>query len=112
MQLLEEIKAYPHRHDNNWTPTPPPPIDYCYIRPQHIASVNTLCREFFWPGIDCKLKVLWIFKNIFETFHDLNDSDEKTRMLKTAWKNSNLVKSYASFKIMQISILAHIIVSR
>ena len=29
------------------------------------------------------LKVLWIFKNIFETLHDLNDSDEKTKMLKT-----------------------------
>ena len=25
------------------------------------------------------LKVLWIFKNIFETLHDLNDSDEKTK---------------------------------
>ena len=33
---------------------------------------------------DAYLKVLWIFKNIFETLHDLNDSDEKTRMLKTA----------------------------
>ena len=50
------------------------------------------------------LKVLWIFKNIFETLHDLNDSDEKSRMLKTASKNSNGVKSNASFKIMQISI--------
>ena len=50
------------------------------------------------------LKVLIIFKNNFETLHDLNDSDEKTRMLKTASKNSNRDKSYASFKIMQISI--------
>ena len=50
------------------------------------------------------LKVLWIFKNIFETLHDLNDSDEKTWMLKTALKNSLRVKSYSSFKIMQISI--------
>ena len=29
------------------------------------------------------LKVLWIFKNIFKTLHDLNDIDEKTKMLKT-----------------------------
>ena len=43
-------------------------------------------------------------QNIFETLHDLNDSNEKTRMLKTASKNSNRVKSYASLKIMQISI--------
>ena len=29
------------------------------------------------------LKVLWILKNIFETLHDSNDSDEKIKMLKT-----------------------------
>ena len=29
------------------------------------------------------LKVLWIFKNIFKTLHDLNDSIEKAKMLKT-----------------------------
>ena len=28
------------------------------------------------------LQVLWSFKNIFETLHDLNDSHEKTKMLK------------------------------
>ena len=50
------------------------------------------------------LKVLWIFKNIFETLHDLNDSDEKTKMMKTSSQNSNWVKSYAWFKVMQFSI--------
>ena len=28
------------------------------------------------------LKVLWIFKNIFKTLHDLNDIIEKTKMQK------------------------------
>jgi hypothetical protein len=28
------------------------PIDYCYVRPQHIAACNALCRAQFWPGID------------------------------------------------------------
>ena len=50
------------------------------------------------------LKVMWTFKNISEILHDLNDSDEQTRMLKTASENSNRVNSYVSFKIMQISI--------
>ncbi|KAK3604494.1 hypothetical protein CHS0354_001174 [Potamilus streckersoni] len=52
MQLLQEIQAYPHRNDKDWKSPDPPPIDYCYVRPQHIPSVNALCREFFWPGID------------------------------------------------------------
>ncbi|XP_064625142.1 cysteine-rich protein 2-binding protein-like [Lineus longissimus] len=52
MRLLEEIRTYPHRNDPHWKPPPMPPIDYCYVRPEHIPSVNVLCREFFWPGIE------------------------------------------------------------
>ena len=29
-------------------------IDYMYVRPHHIPSVNQMAREFFWPGIDCE----------------------------------------------------------
>lgn len=29
-------------------------IDYCYLRPQHIAAVNGLLQCMFWPGIDSK----------------------------------------------------------
>lgn len=28
------------------------PIDYCYVRPHHIAVINSLCEHFYWPGID------------------------------------------------------------
>lgn len=28
------------------------PIDYCYVRPHHIAAVNSLLQNHFWPGID------------------------------------------------------------
>ena len=42
------------RHDPEWKPTPVSSIDYCYVQPHHIPSVNAMCREFFWPGIDCK----------------------------------------------------------
>ncbi|KAG1649505.1 Cysteine-rich protein 2-binding protein [Nymphon striatum] len=27
------------------------PIDFCYVRPEHIPIINHLCSEFFWPGI-------------------------------------------------------------
>ncbi|XP_059140207.1 cysteine-rich protein 2-binding protein-like [Physella acuta] len=52
MKLLEEIQAYPHRKNPSWAPPSTPPLDYCYVRLEHIPSVNALCREFFWPGID------------------------------------------------------------
>lgn len=28
------------------------PIDFSYVRPTHLPSINALCNEFFWPGID------------------------------------------------------------
>ncbi|KAL8604699.1 hypothetical protein ACOMHN_017658 [Nucella lapillus] len=52
VKLLQEIVQYPHRNDPTWSPPPAASLDYCYVRPQHIPSVNALCSAFFWPGID------------------------------------------------------------
>ncbi|XP_012160091.1 cysteine-rich protein 2-binding protein isoform X2 [Ceratitis capitata] len=47
LQLMCELqfkvnKKYPYRA----------PIDFCYVRPNHIAAVNALLQTSFWPGID------------------------------------------------------------
>ncbi|XP_036389658.1 cysteine-rich protein 2-binding protein [Megalops cyprinoides] len=52
LNLLAEIRAHPHKNDPNWVAEPDAPIDYCYVRPNHIPSVNSMCHEIFWPGID------------------------------------------------------------
>ncbi|MEQ2163562.1 hypothetical protein GOODEAATRI_031462, partial [Goodea atripinnis] len=52
LRLLAEIRAYPHRKDPDWIPKPDAPIDYCYVRPNHIPSVNAMCHDSFWPGVD------------------------------------------------------------
>lgn len=52
MNLLAEIRAYPHRNDPTWVPESESPIDYCYVRPNHIPSVNSMCHDMFWPGVD------------------------------------------------------------
>ncbi|ELT94629.1 hypothetical protein CAPTEDRAFT_225867 [Capitella teleta] len=50
---LHPIKSpYTSRSDSSWVPPHSHPIDYCYVRPQHIPSVNSLCQHFFWPDID------------------------------------------------------------
>merc|ERR1719219_840144 len=33
-------------------PIPKNPINFCYIQPKHVAQINRLAHEFFWPGID------------------------------------------------------------
>ncbi len=50
LRLLSEIRAYPHRKDPNWVAEPDAPIDFCYVRPNHIPSVNSMCQDIFWPG--------------------------------------------------------------
>ncbi|XP_032651770.1 cysteine-rich protein 2-binding protein isoform X3 [Chelonoidis abingdonii] len=52
LQLLAEICARPHKNDPDWKAQPEAPIDYCYVRPNHIPTINSMCHEFFWPGID------------------------------------------------------------
>uniref|UniRef100_A0AAY5ESA7 Cysteine-rich protein 2-binding protein n=1 Tax=Electrophorus electricus TaxID=8005 RepID=A0AAY5ESA7_ELEEL len=52
MSLLAEIRAYPHRGNPSWVAEPDAPIDYCYVRPNHIPSVNAMCHDVFWPGVD------------------------------------------------------------
>ncbi|XP_013015318.1 cysteine-rich protein 2-binding protein isoform X2 [Cavia porcellus] len=52
LQLLSQIRSYLHRSDPHWTPEPDAPLDYCYVRPNHIPTINSMCQEFFWPGID------------------------------------------------------------
>ncbi|XP_068009753.1 cysteine-rich protein 2-binding protein isoform X3 [Melanerpes formicivorus] len=49
LRLLAEIRAYLHRSDLNWKAEPEAPIDYCYVRPNHIPTINSMCHEFFWP---------------------------------------------------------------
>ncbi|XP_057557164.1 cysteine-rich protein 2-binding protein isoform X4 [Hippopotamus amphibius kiboko] len=52
LQLLSQIRSHPHRSDPHWTPEPDAPLDYCYVRPNHIPTINSMCQEFFWPGVD------------------------------------------------------------
>ncbi|XP_062986112.1 cysteine-rich protein 2-binding protein isoform X2 [Elgaria multicarinata webbii] len=52
LQLLTEIRSYSHKNNPSWTAEPEAPIDYCYVRPNHIPTINSMCHEFFWPGID------------------------------------------------------------
>ncbi|KAL4713940.1 hypothetical protein ACJJTC_015594 [Scirpophaga incertulas] len=51
LKLHEEL----YRKTSRIRGCPPPPrmtIDYAYVRPHHIAAVNALCAQYFWPGID------------------------------------------------------------
>lgn len=40
------------RDEAGYSPPARASLDYCYVRPQHIAPVNALLAQFFWPGID------------------------------------------------------------
>lgn len=54
LRIMEELLAKANRNNPEWKPPPRAPIDYSYIRPQHIPAINSLCSQFFWPDIDRK----------------------------------------------------------
>ncbi|KAG6445962.1 hypothetical protein O3G_MSEX004189 [Manduca sexta] len=52
IKLTDELLRKTNKHIKGYEPPPPATIDYSYVKPQHIAAVNNLCAQFFWPGID------------------------------------------------------------
>lgn len=54
LKIMEELCVKANKNNPNWKPSPRGSIDYSYIRPQHIPAINSLCNQFFWPGIDRK----------------------------------------------------------
>ena len=61
LRLLEELAVYHQRKrasaaiDAKAVSTVEPvPLDYCYMRREHLPYVNHFLSQFFWPGIDSK----------------------------------------------------------
>lgn len=40
-------------------------IDFCYIRQNHVAAVNSLLQNDFWPGIDSSYFSCLAFLDLF-----------------------------------------------
>ncbi|XP_043792788.1 cysteine-rich protein 2-binding protein [Apis laboriosa] len=52
LKVMEELRIKVNKSNPKWKTPPIAPIDYSYVRPQHIPAINSLCNQFFWPGID------------------------------------------------------------
>ncbi|XP_068626195.1 cysteine-rich protein 2-binding protein [Battus philenor] len=52
LQITDELLKKTHRNVPDYKPPTHASLDYLYVRPQHIAPVNSLLAQFFWPGID------------------------------------------------------------
>ncbi|XP_068981366.1 cysteine-rich protein 2-binding protein [Bombus flavifrons] len=52
VKVMEELRVKVNKSNPKWKAPPTAPIDYSYVRPQHIPAINSLCSQFFWPGID------------------------------------------------------------
>ncbi|KYB26599.1 Cysteine-rich protein 2-binding protein-like Protein [Tribolium castaneum] len=52
LRLMAEIQMKANEKTQNYVLPPRAPIDYTYVQPEHIPAINSLCNNFFWPGID------------------------------------------------------------
>lgn len=54
LRLMKELLIKVNGNNSDCKDSPNDPIDYSYVRPQHIPAINSLCNQYFWPGIDRK----------------------------------------------------------
>ncbi|CAH2013150.1 unnamed protein product [Acanthoscelides obtectus] len=53
LKLMAEIQLTVNaKYDSEYELPPRAPLDYTYVQPEHIPAINSLCNQFFWPGID------------------------------------------------------------
>ncbi|CAG9853603.1 unnamed protein product [Phyllotreta striolata] len=52
LKLMAEIKLSVNGGEKNYSLPPRSSLDYTYVQPEHIPAINSLCNQFFWPGID------------------------------------------------------------
>ncbi|KAJ8957659.1 hypothetical protein NQ318_017551 [Aromia moschata] len=52
LRLMAELQLVANRKDKDYILPPRAPIDYTYVQPEHIPAINSICNQFFWPGID------------------------------------------------------------
>ncbi|KAK6630607.1 hypothetical protein RUM43_014592 [Polyplax serrata] len=52
LKLLTELQTKVNNKSEKWIPPPKAPVDFSYVRPQHIPAINSLAQQYFWPGIN------------------------------------------------------------
>lgn len=62
LRIMDQVCLKANKNNPEWRPLPKASIDYSYIKPQHIPAINSLCSQFFWPGIDRK----HVFQNLWQ----------------------------------------------
>ncbi|KAF7268609.1 ada2a-containing complex component 2 [Rhynchophorus ferrugineus] len=52
LKLMAELQITANRINPDYVLPPRASIDYTYVQPEHIPAINSMCNQFFWPGID------------------------------------------------------------
>lgn len=55
LRLMAEVQIVANKSNPDFVLPSRAPLDYTYVQPEHIPAINSLCNQFFWPGIDRKL---------------------------------------------------------
>ncbi|XP_017785096.1 PREDICTED: cysteine-rich protein 2-binding protein [Nicrophorus vespilloides] len=52
LKMMAEVLIKSNKSDSNYVLPARSSVDYVYVQPSHIPAINSLCNQFFWPGID------------------------------------------------------------
>lgn len=54
LKLMAELQFVANRKNQDYVLPPRAPLVFTYVQPEHIPAINSICNQFFWPGIDGK----------------------------------------------------------
>ncbi|ERL91327.1 hypothetical protein D910_08659 [Dendroctonus ponderosae] len=52
LKILAELQIVANKNNPEFVLPPRACLDYTYVQPELIPAINSLCNQFFWPGID------------------------------------------------------------
>lgn len=115
LSLMTELLVKTNQSNPLWTLPPRSPIDYTYVQPQHIPAINSLCNNFFWPGIDltecleypdysCVVNYRKLIVGFAFLVPDVkfNESYISFIFVRPGWRNAGLAK-FMLYHLIQVS---------
>lgn len=117
LKLMAEIQLTVNlKHNPNYVLPPRGPLDYTYVQPEHIPAINSLCNQFFWPGIDLTeclqypdFSCVVLYKNLIVGFAFLVPNVSHTEnylsflFTRPCWRNIGMAK-FMLYHIIQTSL--------
>ncbi|KAK9891085.1 hypothetical protein WA026_013408 [Henosepilachna vigintioctopunctata] len=116
LKLMVEIQLTVNEKTPNYELPPRGPLVFVRVKPEHIPCINSLCNQFFWPGIDLTESLQYpdfscvvLYKKLIVAFAFLVPNVSHTEsylsfiFTRPGWRNIGIAK-FMLYHLIQINL--------